>query len=47
MTGPIVTTYVNTEKIEFERAKSGIWGFRTDKSETINGYECKVSPSEI
>ena len=43
LTAPIVTTYVNTDKIEFERAKAGVWGFRTDKCETVNGYECKVS----
>ena len=24
------------------RNKSGIWGWRSDKSEAINGYECKV-----
>ena len=43
LTAPVVTTYVNTEQIAFERAKSGVWGFRTDKSETVNGYDCKVS----
>lgn len=42
LTSPVVTTYVNTEKIDFERVKAGIWGFRSDKSETVNGYECKV-----
>ncbi|XP_064612137.1 ankyrin repeat domain-containing protein 13B-like isoform X2 [Liolophura sinensis] len=39
---PIVTTYIDTDKISFERNKSGIWGWRSDKSETVNGYECKV-----
>ena len=24
------------------RNKSGIWGWRQDKSENVNGYECKV-----
>ncbi|XP_034252442.1 ankyrin repeat domain-containing protein 13D [Thrips palmi] len=39
---PIVTTYVDTENISFERNKSGIWGWRSDKSEDVNGYSCKV-----
>ncbi|KAJ1530836.1 hypothetical protein ONE63_005682 [Megalurothrips usitatus] len=39
---PIVTTYVDTENISFERNKSGIWGWRSDKTEDINGYSCKV-----
>lgn len=30
------------EKISFERNKSGIWGWRSEKSEDVNGYECKV-----
>lgn len=24
------------------RSKSGIWGWRSDKNETVNTYECKV-----
>lgn len=39
---PISTTFIDTEKIAFERAKSGIIGFRSDRSESINGYDCKV-----
>ncbi|XP_076346137.1 ankyrin repeat domain-containing protein 13B-like isoform X5 [Tachypleus tridentatus] len=42
LTTPIVTTYVDTEKINFERCKSGLWGWRTDKTELVNGYNCKV-----
>ncbi|KAJ8983987.1 hypothetical protein NQ317_008692 [Molorchus minor] len=42
LTTPIVTTYVDTEKISFERNKAGMWGWRSDKTEAINGYECKV-----
>ncbi|CAH1135556.1 unnamed protein product [Ceutorhynchus assimilis] len=42
LTNPIVTTFVDTEKISFERNKAGIWGWRSDKNETVNGYECKV-----
>lgn len=42
MNSPNMTTYLDIEKIEFERNKSGLWGWRSDKSEEINGYECKV-----
>ncbi|XP_019761053.1 ankyrin repeat domain-containing protein 13D isoform X2 [Dendroctonus ponderosae] len=42
LTNPIVTTYVDTEKISFERNKAGIWGWRSDKNEGVNGYDCKV-----
>ncbi|XP_051172828.1 ankyrin repeat domain-containing protein 13D isoform X2 [Leptopilina boulardi] len=42
LTNPIVTTYIDTDKISFERNKAGIWGWRSDKSESVNGHECKV-----
>ncbi|XP_048512226.1 ankyrin repeat domain-containing protein 13D isoform X3 [Athalia rosae] len=42
LTNPIVTTYIDTEKISFERNKAGLWGWRSDKSEAVNGHECKV-----
>ncbi|CAG9856866.1 unnamed protein product [Phyllotreta striolata] len=42
LTTPIVTTYVDTEKISFERNKAGMWGWRSDKTEIVNTYECKV-----
>ncbi|XP_033208375.1 ankyrin repeat domain-containing protein 13D isoform X2 [Belonocnema kinseyi] len=42
LTTPIVTTYIDTDKISFERNKAGIWGWRSDKSEAVNGHECKV-----
>uniref|UniRef100_A0A023F330 Putative ankyrin repeat protein n=1 Tax=Triatoma infestans TaxID=30076 RepID=A0A023F330_TRIIF len=42
LTAPITTTYLDTDKISFERNKSGIWGWRQDKSEVINGQSCKV-----
>lgn len=42
LTNPIVTTYVDADKISFERNKAGIWGWRSNKSEVINGHECKV-----
>lgn len=42
LTTPIVTTYIDTDKISFERNKAGIWGWRSDKTEVINGFNCKV-----
>ncbi len=42
LTSPNITTYLDIEKIEFERNKSGIWGWRSDKIEDVNGYECKA-----
>ncbi|KAH9525446.1 Ankyrin repeat domain-containing protein 13B [Bulinus truncatus] len=42
LTSPANTTFVDTNRISFERSKSGIWGWRTDKTETVNSYECKV-----
>uniref|UniRef100_UPI00358FBAB2 ankyrin repeat domain-containing protein 13B-like n=1 Tax=Myxine glutinosa TaxID=7769 RepID=UPI00358FBAB2 len=42
LSSPIVTTHVNTKHIQFERSKSGIWGWRGDKCEVVNGYNTKV-----
>ncbi|XP_026492113.2 ankyrin repeat domain-containing protein 13D [Vanessa tameamea] len=42
LSAPISINYLDTDKISFERNKSGIWGWRQDKSEVVNGYECKV-----
>ncbi|KAL0272496.1 UNVERIFIED_CONTAM: hypothetical protein PYX00_005438 [Menopon gallinae] len=42
LTSPIVSTYVDTDKINFERNKSGIWGWRSDKTERVDCYSCKV-----
>ncbi|KAL3272380.1 hypothetical protein HHI36_013857 [Cryptolaemus montrouzieri] len=42
LTTPIVTTYIDTDKISFERNKAGMWGWRSDKSESVNGFDCKV-----
>jgi len=42
LTSPNIVTFLDIEKIEFERNRSGIWGWRSDKNETINGHECKV-----
>uniref|UniRef100_A0A3P8W4N3 Ankyrin repeat domain 13A n=1 Tax=Cynoglossus semilaevis TaxID=244447 RepID=A0A3P8W4N3_CYNSE len=42
LTTPIVNTYLDTKDIAFDRNKSGIWGWRTEKSELVNGFEAKV-----
>ncbi|GAB6030332.1 hypothetical protein CHUAL_005999 [Chamberlinius hualienensis] len=42
LTTPIVSTFIDTDKISFERNRSGIWGWRNDKTEVVNGYDCKV-----
>ncbi|CAF0710714.1 unnamed protein product [Brachionus calyciflorus] len=42
LTSPNIVTYLDIDKIEFERNRSGIWGWRTEKKENINGHECKV-----
>ncbi|XP_075977875.1 ankyrin repeat domain-containing protein 13B isoform X2 [Anticarsia gemmatalis] len=42
LSAPLAINYLDTDKISFERNKSGIWGWRQDKTESVNGYECKV-----
>ncbi|XP_038059948.1 ankyrin repeat domain-containing protein 13D-like [Patiria miniata] len=42
LTSSITNTFIDTDKIEFTRSKAGIWGWRHDKVETINSYDCKV-----
>ncbi|KAK5604534.1 hypothetical protein CRENBAI_015870 [Crenichthys baileyi] len=42
LTTPIVNTFLDTKDIAFERCKSGILGWRTDKTEVVNGFEAKV-----
>uniref|UniRef100_A0A8C1R2I7 Ankyrin repeat domain 13A n=1 Tax=Cyprinus carpio TaxID=7962 RepID=A0A8C1R2I7_CYPCA len=42
LTTPIVNTYLDTKNIAFERSKSGIWGWRSDRTEVVNGFESKV-----
>ncbi|XP_055319347.1 ankyrin repeat domain-containing protein 13D isoform X2 [Sitodiplosis mosellana] len=39
---PVTSNRIDMDKISFERNKTGIWGWRSDKMENINGYECKV-----
>ncbi|CAH2295197.1 ankyrin repeat domain-containing 13A isoform X2 [Pelobates cultripes] len=42
LTSPVINTSLDTATIAFERTKAGFWGWRTDKAETVNGYEAKV-----
>uniref|UniRef100_A0A8C5GM94 Ankyrin repeat domain-containing protein n=1 Tax=Gouania willdenowi TaxID=441366 RepID=A0A8C5GM94_GOUWI len=42
LSAPVVTTQLNTRNIAFERNKTGILGWRSEKTETVNGYEAKV-----
>uniref|UniRef100_A0A8C5LZ03 Ankyrin repeat domain 13A n=1 Tax=Leptobrachium leishanense TaxID=445787 RepID=A0A8C5LZ03_9ANUR len=42
LTSPVINTSLDTATIAFERTKSGFWGWRTDKAETVNAYEAKV-----
>lgn len=41
LTTPLVLTFVDTDNIEFERS-SRFWGWGSDKTENINGYDAKV-----
>ncbi|KAH8400728.1 hypothetical protein KR009_000674 [Drosophila setifemur] len=42
LNAPVITNNIEMDKISFERNKCGIWGWRSEKSEVINGYNCKV-----
>ncbi|GAB0090028.1 ankyrin repeat domain-containing protein 13D [Sergentomyia squamirostris] len=42
MRAPVTSNVLDIEKISFERNKSGIWGWRSEKNENITGYDCKV-----
>jgi hypothetical protein len=39
---PIVSTVFSSDTVSFDRQKAGVWGFRSDKTENINGYNAKV-----
>ncbi|XP_019270687.2 ankyrin repeat domain-containing protein 13D isoform X1 [Panthera pardus] len=42
LTSPIVSTHLDTRNVAFERNKCGIWGWRSEKMETVSGYEAKA-----
>ncbi|XP_034023828.1 ankyrin repeat domain-containing protein 13B [Thalassophryne amazonica] len=42
LSAPVVTTQLDTRNIAFERNKTGILGWRSEKTEMVNGYEAKV-----
>lgn len=42
LSAPVTSNRIDMDKISFERNKSGIWGWRSDKFESINDYDCKV-----
>ncbi|XP_055838008.1 ankyrin repeat domain-containing protein 13D isoform X2 [Episyrphus balteatus] len=42
LNAPVMTNNIDMDKISFERNKSGIWGWRSEKTENVNGYNCKV-----
>ncbi|XP_019898020.3 ankyrin repeat domain-containing protein 13B isoform X2 [Esox lucius] len=42
LSAPVVTTQLDTKNIAFERNKTGILGWRSEKTEMVNGYEAKV-----
>ncbi|KAF7700098.1 ankyrin repeat domain-containing protein 13B isoform X1 [Silurus meridionalis] len=42
ISAPVVTTQLDTRNIAFERNKTGILGWRSEKTEVVNGYESKV-----
>uniref|UniRef100_A0A1I8EGF9 ANK_REP_REGION domain-containing protein n=1 Tax=Wuchereria bancrofti TaxID=6293 RepID=A0A1I8EGF9_WUCBA len=45
MTSPVDTTFIDVEKIGFERSKGGglfSWLSSSDRVEEVDGYECKV-----
>ncbi|XP_060540863.1 ankyrin repeat domain-containing protein 13B-like [Pantherophis guttatus] len=39
---PVVATHLDMRNIAFERNKTGILGWRSEKTEVVNGYEAKV-----
>ena len=41
MSSPLVS-FTSPGKVEFTRAKAGFWGWRSDKTEEINGMACRV-----
>nr|XP_055052678.1 ankyrin repeat domain-containing protein 13B isoform X2 [Misgurnus anguillicaudatus] len=42
LSAPVVATQLDPRNISFERNKTGILGWRSEKTEMVNGYESKV-----
>ncbi|KAI3380568.1 hypothetical protein SNEBB_005906 [Seison nebaliae] len=42
LTTPMTTTYLDTESIQFQRCKSGFYGWRVDRSEVVDDFDCEV-----
>ncbi|VDK21279.1 unnamed protein product [Taenia asiatica] len=42
LTQPIFVTFLDTDKVEFVKSKSGMFGWGSDRKENINGHECQV-----
>ncbi len=42
LTTPLVLTFLDTDKINFERSRGGFWGWGSERSEVVNGYDSKV-----
>ena len=38
---------MDPNKVHFERQKSGIWGFQSERVEDIGGFSCKVCPARL
>ncbi|KAF0877438.1 AN13D protein, partial [Crocuta crocuta] len=47
LTSPIVSTHLDTRNVAFERNKCGIWGWRSEKMETVSGYEAKAGGATL
>lgn len=39
---PVISNNIDMDKISFERNKSGFWGWRSEKNEMINNFDCRV-----
>lgn len=42
LTAPVISNNIDMDRISFERNKSGFFGWRSEKTELINEYDCKV-----
>merc|ERR1719309_927630 len=39
---PLIQTFLDTDNISFQRAKSGLFGWGGERMETVSGMDCKV-----